>query len=175
MHPLLQTKLDNLTTTYKKRSLLMYELPEFASVIAGHYNENEVFSGSLGSNYKGMYFAWGLQYYEYFGNTGRVPTNFQGSFTEEKGLICVYINNLTLFDEDCYSFSHQELGKIVQSINCFYYDDMNTTFYFEPKELMAGLDVLVSWYNQVRVKTDSIKKAKDIERLEQQLNKLKGE
>ena len=67
------------------------------------------------------------------------------------------------------------MGTHIQGINCFHYDNLNTTFYFEPKELIDGLNSLVLWYDTVKSKTDEIKKAKEIARIKEQLKRLEGE
>jgi len=175
MHELLQKHVDSVLVAYKQRDALITKLPQYASTIAGHYVSDVPFNGNLANYYKDMQLRWGIDYCEYFGETGRVPTQYHGiGSAESVGLCSVYLNSLSLFKDECYSYAEQELGKVVDDVECFHYDYMNSTFYFLPEQLDAGLQKIYTWYNSVKSKTDSILKEKQIKELEKQLQSLKG-
>jgi hypothetical protein len=113
-----------------------------------------------------MYFNWGINW-----GVNR-PTNYPEDQPCEIGLVNVYINCMSLFHDNLYSFAHSELDKTVGKIKCYFYDDLNSTFYFKPDEVEAGLDAIVEWYNSTKAQADLQLKEIKRKELERQLKEL---
>lgn len=165
LHPKLQIKLEVKIEEYQKVTEFAEKLPLFANdIIAREYTGEEFVE--LAHTYKDMRFNWGINWY-----CDR-PTNYPEYQPCEIGLVSVYINCCSLFHEDMYAFAHTELEKTIGKIKCYFYDDLNSTFYFKADEVEAGLDAIVEWYNATKVATEIQLKEIKRKKLEAELKAL---
>lgn len=165
LHPTLQNRLEETRKRYKQVTLFAEKLPVFAEqIISSEYTGDEYCS--LARYYKGMYFNWDINW--------RVhrPANYPENQPCEIGLVDVYINCMSLFHDDVHAFAHSELDKTVGKIKCYFYDDLNSTFYFTPDEVEAGLDAIVEWYNSTKAQVEIVLKEIKRKELERQLKEL---
>jgi hypothetical protein len=159
LHPVLQERLQKKEEHYKRVTAFAEKLPLFANDIIELTEDGEMFF-KLASHYKGVYFAWGINWYV------NKPSNFPDERVYEPGVVNVYLNGHSLFGETLSDFAHQELGKVVTGIKCYFYDNLNSTFYFKPDEVEEGLDKIAEWYHNV--KSESAVYLKELKRKELQ-------
>ena len=57
------------------------------------------------------------------------------------------------FNDNVYDLAHRELDEATKDMLCYYTDYSNTTFYFKPDEIEAGLELLNRWYINVELKS----------------------
>ena len=165
LHPQLQKRLEAKIEEYQKVTTFAEKLPLFADQIISSEHTGESYC-ELAMYYNGVRFNWGINW------TVRRPTNYPEDQPCEIGLVNVYINCISLFHDDMYTFAYNELDKTVGKINCYFYDDLNSTFYFKPDEIEAGLDAIVQWYNSVKTQSDVYLKEIKRKELERQLKAL---
>ena len=164
--PELQQKLDKQKALYEQVQEFAELLPLFKNeIIRNEYTANHYCKFT--ESYKGVYFAWGICW------SVIEPTNYEGKYNSE-GTVSVYVNCLTLFNDDLYNFATTELFKTMQDVPMFHNDVLNSTFYFEPWQVEYGLDAIVSWYNRVKAEGDKILKQKKREQLERELKELEN-
>lgn len=162
----LEKKLADKRKQYEKVSLLAEQLPMFKNQIVSREISGDYFE-ELGSSYKGVYFAWGI-------NLGKnTPTNYEDDYKGQLH-VSVYCNCISMFGEDLYSYANKTLHEAMKDVPMFHNDAMNSTFYFEPHQVEHGLDTIVAWYNEVKAKGDIILKQKRKEELERQLKELEN-
>lgn len=165
LHPTLQNRLKATKERYQKVTEFAELLPMFADQIISSEYDGDGYC-SLARNYKGMYFNWDINW------SVHRPTNYPENQPCEIGLVNVYINCMSLFHDDVYAFARSELDKTVGKIKCYFYDDLNNTFYFTPDEVEAGLDAIVEWYNSTKAQVESLLKELKRKELERQLKEL---
>jgi hypothetical protein len=165
IHPKLKLKLDTSKKEYQKVTEFAKVLPLFADKII-----DCEFTGDrhcrLGSHYKEIHFSWNINW------TVDRPTNFAEDEQFHEGLVNVYINCLTLFHEDIYHLAQKELWEAMKDVPCYYTDVLNSTFYFKPDEIEAGLEALNSWYVKVKNSTQDYLKEQKRKQLQAQLQEL---
>ncbi len=165
LHPALQTRLKETKERYEQVTLFAEKLPMFADQIISSEHTGDSYC-SLARHYKGMYFNWDINW------GAHRPTNYPEDQPCEIGLVNVYINCMSLFHDDLYSFARSELDKVVGKIKYYFYDDLNSTFYFKPDEVEAGLDAIVEWYNSTKAYADAQLKEIKRKELKRQLKEL---
>jgi hypothetical protein len=74
-----------------------------------------------------------------------------------------------MFGDDVYSETNASVDKLAKEIDCYYYDYLNSSFYFLPEQLEAGLDKINDWYVTTKGSIESILKQKKIEKLQAEL------
>lgn len=121
---------------------------------------------NFADQYKTLPLAWGICW------NPHMPTNYPYDKMQHKGYVSVYINCMSLFGDNFYHPAIEELAFVKNSIRCFYYDNMNSTFYFLPEELPDGLEKLHDWYVATKAKIEPYLKQKKKEELEKQLKAL---
>jgi hypothetical protein len=165
IHPNLVKKLEKFKTEYQQVTAFAKLLPLFANRII-----DSEFTGDrhcrLGSHYKQINFSWHIDWYV------NRPTNFPEDEQFHEGLVNVYINCLTLFHEDIYHLAQKELWEAMKDIPCYYTDVLNSTFYFKPDEIEAGLEALNNWYIKVKDSTQDYLKEQKRKQLQAQLQEL---
>ena len=165
IHPQLEQKLNETRAKYKKVTAFSKLLPMFAKTIIFDELTGEDFS-QLAYRHKKLYLAWGINWYT---NT---PTNYPTKNHSEVGFVCVYINCISLFGDDLYTFAHEQLFELLPNIQVHFYDNLNSTFYFLPSEVEVGLDKLNEWYENMLLQCDAYTKKKRKAELERQLEEL---
>lgn len=91
---------------------------------------------------------------------------------DEIGLVSVYINCCCLFPDDCYTAAYNSLRDT--NTGAFYIDWLNSTFYFKPSEVEAGLEALHEWYLKMTSQIKDIQQAKRKAELQAELAKLES-
>ena len=162
----LEKKLADKRKKYEKVTKLVELLPMFKDRIISNEITGDRFE-ELASHYKGVYFAWGI-------NLGvNEPTNYEGDYKGQLH-VSVYCNCISMFGEDLYNYANRTMHEAMKNVPMFHNDAMNSTFYFEPHQVEHGLDAIVTWYNEVKAKGDTILKQKRKEELERQLKELEN-
>lgn len=169
IHPDLAAKLKETTDRYAKVTAFAERLPLFASRIIADEITGENYS-SLSSNYKTLYFNWGIKW------TMRQELTNRKELLKpsEVGLVDVYINCCSLFPDDCYAEASKSLHDAMQDVPVFYTDWLNSTFYFKPDEVENGLEALHNWYATMQGKIKEIRQANRKAELLAELAKLEN-
>lgn len=81
----------------------------------------------------------------------------------------IYVNSYTLFNEDI------ENGLKELNQYCFYYDNLNLTFYVKDSEIEVFIEKLKEWHNKTITDLKEIKRLQKIKELESELSKLNGD
>ncbi len=165
IHPTLQTRLQVMRLKYEKVTAFAECLPLFADDIIAKEYTGDVYH-ALTNRYKDMYFQWDISWWV------NRPTNFPDSRAYESGVICVYVNNYSMFNDALYNFSNERLYVAMKYVPCYFYDSLNSTWYFKPDELEHGLEVLNMWYNLTRAEGAEYLKQAKRKQLEAELEKL---
>lgn len=165
IHPKLVEKLKRDKAIYQKVTAFAELLPLFSQHIVAYEFTGERYC-NLTDRYKQLGFAWGINW-----SVNR-PTNFPEDEKFHEGLVNVYINCLTLFHEDIYHLAQKELWEAMKDIPCYYTDVLNSTFYFKPDEIEAGLEALNTWYIKVKDSTQEYLKEQKRKQLQAQLQEL---
>jgi len=140
-------------------------LPLFSEeIIAREYTDESYCK--LADRFGKLYCPWGINW------STNTPTNYPTEKHSQIGFVNVYINNVSLFNDDCYQFACVELGKILPEIQVHFYDSLNTNFYFLPHEAEAGLKRLEQWFIETYAKSAEYRKQKRKEELQRELEKL---
>lgn len=135
-----------MTIEYENITAFAELLPLFADkIIDGELTSDR--HRTLTHRYKQLNLQWGVNWIVH------KPTNFPDKEDFQKGLICIYINYCSLFNDDIYDLAHRELCEAVKDMVCYYTDYSNSTFYFKPDEIEAGLELLNRWYINVELKS----------------------
>jgi hypothetical protein len=168
IHPKLEERLTKLRREYVMVTEFAEMLPLFADEIINQRYAGDMYC-RLASRYKDMYFAWDISW-----NVSK-PTNFPEDRLYHEGVICVYVNCISMFGDDLYYFANKRLREHMKYVPCYFYDDLNTTWYFKPNEIENGLHHMYDWY--VATKAESAGYLKEIKRkqLEAELEKLNAE
>lgn len=165
IHPKLKLKLDATKKEYQKVTAFAKLLPLFSDEIVVYEFTGERCC-TLTGRYKSIGFPWGVNWYV------NRPTNFPEDEKFHEGLVNVYINCMTLFHEDIYHVAQKELWEAMKDVSCYYTDVLNSTFYFKPDEIEAGLEALNSWYVKVKNSTQDYLKEQKRKQLQAQLQEL---
>jgi hypothetical protein len=169
IHPELLEKLNDAEQRYKKATALATRLPLFASrIITNEFTGNDYCT--LSDRYKALPLSWGICWNPHSELTNRK----QPLKPEERGVVQVYINCYSLFPDECYAAAQGSLAELITSIKVFYFDFMNTNFYFKPEEVEAGLEALNDWYVTMRGRVSEIQQAKRKTELLAELAKLEN-
>jgi hypothetical protein len=162
IHPELQADLANKVKEYKNCTEFAALIPLFSKeIIRSKFEGNQYFR--LSDTYKETYFAWGINWQT---NKG---TNHPKELPMPQGLVNVYINCIHMFGEDVYSETNASVNKLATEVECYYYDRSNSTFYFLPEQLEAGLEKINDWYVTTKGSIEGILKQKKIEKLQAEL------
>lgn len=166
IHPTLVAKLKDTQKLYEKVTAFAELLPPFSEkIIDQEYTIDQYCN--LGNYYGKLPLSWGIKW------LSLIPTNYPKPNHNEVGFVNIYINCTCLFGDDCYHFAHTELDKILPTIECHFYDSLNTNFYFLPHEAEEGLKKLELWYNETKSKCAEYLKQKRKAELERELEELK--
>lgn len=166
IHPDLQVELKKIKEDYTKVTALANALPIFAKSIISQKVTGDSYH-KFTEWYKTLPLYWGICLQK------NKPTNYpEGEEHPKEGLICVYINCMSLFHNDLYYFSISKLTEAVPSIKVHFFDNLNSTFYFKFDELEEGLEKLHLWYTEVKSLADAELKRKKKLELEKQLKEL---
>lgn len=166
IHPELQTELMNKAKEYKNCTDFAALIPLFSeSILLNKVEGDDYFR--LADRYKETYFAWGINW-----QTNK-SCNHPRKLPMPQGLVNVSINCMSMFDDDVYTETNTSINKLATDVACYYYDDLNSSFYFLPEQLEAGLDKINDWYVTTKGSVDGILKQKKIEKLQAELNGLK--
>lgn len=165
IHPTLQTRLQTTRLKYEKVTAFAELLPLFADGIIAKEYTGDVYH-ALTNRYKDMYFQWDISWWV------NRPTNFPDSRAYESGVVCIYVNNYSMFNDALYSFSNERLYAAMKDVPCYFYDGLNSTWYFKPDELENGLEALNAWYNATKAEGASHLKEMKRKQLQAELEKL---
>ena len=89
-------------------------------------------------HYKGMPFPWGINRGRYKSDSRRTITNYRVE-DYDTHLFNIYINPLALYD----SHNKHGLRDILNKVDVFFFDTLNTTFYATDDQITPLLDELV--------------------------------
>jgi hypothetical protein len=162
IHPELQTALVNKAKEYKDCTEFAALIPLFSKSIIRDKNDGNNYY-KLADRYKETYFAWGINWQT---NKGY---NHPKDLPMPRGLINIYINCINMFVEDVYTETNSSINKLATEVDCYYYDGLNSSFYFLPEQLEAGLDKINDWYVTTKGSIEGILKQKKIEKLQAEL------
>lgn len=124
------------------------------------------FTGKMADSYKGLYYPWGID--RWFYNKKENITNYRGDFTPQY-LWVIYINQLSVFGED---YADTGIYDLKNSLELFFFDLLNTTFYATDDQIIPLLDSLADWYAKAKPINDEYRKDKKKRDLLKQLEKL---
>jgi hypothetical protein len=165
IHPTLQANLANIAKEYKNCTDFAARIPLFGESILSNKVEGNVYC-RLADRYKETYFAWGINWHT---TTG---CNHPKELPMPRGLINIYINCVNMFGDAVYEETNTSINKLATEVDCYYYDDLNSSFYFLPEQLEAGLDKINDWYVTTKGSIEGILKQKKITTLQAELLKL---
>lgn len=167
IHPDLLVELKKTEERYKKVTAFAAKLPLFSKNILRDELTGESYA-RLTSWYKSLNLQWGANWDVNAELTNRgTPLK-----KDEIGLVSVYINCYSMFPDECYAVAQDTLHSA--DIKAFYVDWMNSTFYFKPSEVEAGLEALHDWYLKMTSQIKEIQQAKRRAELLVELAKLEG-
>ena len=162
IHQELQKKLAHKVQEYKECSEFASLIPLFAKqIIESEATGEDYFQ--LAGRYKQTYFAWGINWQT---NKG---VNHPESLPMPRGLINIYINCISMFGDEVYTETNTSINELAKVVDCYYYDDLNSSFYFLPSQLEAGLELINDWYVKTKGSIDGILKQKKIAKLQAEL------
>jgi hypothetical protein len=168
LHTKLAERLEKDIDTYRKVTSFANLLPLFEKEIIEKLYTGEQFA-KLSNYYKGLSLSWGINW--------RVlkPTNYPESKVYESGTVEVYVNVMSLFNTyNIYDTVKCSLYEHMKNVPCYFFDNMNSTYYFKPNEIEVGLDALNDWYNKVKTEVEELRTMYRVKLLEEELAKLKG-
>jgi hypothetical protein len=139
--------------------------PAFSEKILANKFTHE-FTGQIADSYKGLYFGWGIK--RWFYREKQNIINFHGCL-EPQYLWNIYINQVSLFDQ----YRDTGLYDIARSIDLFFFDHLNTTFYATDDQLIPLLDALADWYGKAKLINEEHRKEEKRRKLLEQLEALK--
>lgn len=168
MHPKLEAKLQKTHQHLLAVEEFAKALPLFADeIIDNEYTMDEF--ASIKSWYKKTYFNWGINWYP------NRPTNLPDEVDFDiSGTVSVYVNCLSMFHDDLYQIVGRELRERMQTVACYWYDDLNSTWYFLPEQAEHGLDVLNQWYTDMKAKQSEMINDIKIKALKKQIEELES-
>lgn len=141
------------------------KFPEFRErIIAGKLTKE--FTGKMGDKWKGLYLAWGIN--RWFYQKKENITNYRGEF-EPQYLWVIYINQTSIFGDE---YTDTGIHDLKNSLDLFFFDVSNTTFYATDDQIMPLLDALADWYAKAKTVNDEYRKEKKKRDLQKQLEKL---
>lgn len=140
--------------------------PAFADRIL-EYKFTKEFTGEIDNKYKGIYFAWGIKRWFYREKSN--ITNYRGDF-DPQYLWVIYINEINLFGDD---YTNTGIEEVKNSIDLFFYDNLNCTFYATDEQIMPLLEALAEWYQKAKPINDEFRKDEKKRKLLAQLEQLK--
>jgi hypothetical protein len=162
IHPELQVNLIKIANEYKNCTDFAALIPLFSESILLNKVEGDYYF-RLADTYKATYFTWGINW-----QTNKA-INHPKELPMPRGLINIYINNLHMFGDAVYEETNASVNKLATEVECYYYDDLNSSFYFLPEQLEAGLDKINDWYVMTKGSIEGILKQKKIEKLQAEL------
>jgi hypothetical protein len=165
IHPELQAELVNIAKKYKNCTEFAALIPLFSKRILRDKVEGIEYV-QLADRYKETYFAWGINWQTTKG------CNHPKELPMPRGLINIYINCMNMFGDAVYEETNDSINKLAIEVDCYYYDALNSSFYFLPEQLEAGLDKINDWYVTTKGSIEGILKQKKIEKLQAELLKL---
>lgn len=165
---------ENEIKELKEKMILAEKFAKVVPIFSENILDNKL-SGNeqwhkFGDFYKKVYFPWGVNRGLYKSGTNRNVTNYDGGEYNEY-LFNVYINTLSMYD----SHNKHDLEKICDSVDVFFYDKCNSTFYVTDENIESLLDELCEWYEKAREKQAELNNKNEIIKLQQKLDKLKND
>lgn len=140
------------------------KLPAFSKqILRNKFTEN--FTGQIDSSYGGVYYGWGIN--RYFYDKKENITNYRESLKPQY-LWNVYINQYSLFND----YTDTGIHDVCKTLDLFFYDVLNTTFYATDEQIIPLLDALSVWYKNAKDINDQFAKEKKRRHLEKELEKL---
>jgi hypothetical protein len=160
--PELQEKLVSKVKNYKACTEFSKLLYLFKSTIIREGITGECYY-TLADRYKQTYFAWGINWQVTKG------VNHPENLPMPRGLINVYINCFSMFGDEVYNETNASINELAKVVNCYYYDELNSSFYFLPEQLENGLKFINDWYVKTKGSIEGILKQKKIAKLQAEL------
>ena len=142
------------------------KIPVFKELILQDKITGEEDWNKFGERYKGLHLNWGINRGHYCSETNRTVNNFNKEY--DCFLWSIYINTLTLYGE------HEkfDLNEIMNNLDLFHYDQMNTIIYATDDQIEPLLEALLKWYLNAKETVDEYKKQKEILKLKKDLARL---
>lgn len=146
---------------------MIKRFPIFRDYIIDNRVESDKYDWyKLGERYKDTPYNWGISFGLFLETTSKTISNYRGKDYGEKWLFRLYFNSISLFD----SYNQYNLDKIFPK--AFFYDEHNSTYYIEEKDIEEFLEKANQWYLESK-KANQIEKNKEkIEKLQEQLKEL---
>lgn len=166
LRPEYQAELNELKDKMLSAQRFAEDFPAFADRIL-EYKFTEEFTGKVADTYKGMRFGWGIN--RYFYREVKNITNYMGEL-EPQYLWNIYINQAHLFGEGGYVDTG--VRDIKNSVELFFFDQMNSTFYATDEQIISLLDALSEWFEKAKIINGDYKKAKKKNDLLKQLEAI---
>jgi hypothetical protein len=141
------------------------KFPDFSENILSNKFTKE-FTGRMADRYKGLYYPWGIN--RWFYRKKENICNFKGDF-EPKYLWNIYINQLSIFGDN---YTDTGIYEITKTVDVFYFDIRNTTFYATDDEIIPLLNSLADWYKEAQQVNIDFKKEKKKKKLLEELKQL---
>ena len=135
------------------------------NIFTGLKNEN--FGNRLSNLWLG-HDVWRSKYSSMLDKYNKI-TNYKRNEEYDDYFFSIYINSYTLFNENI----KDDLKELNQY--CFYYDNLNSTFYVKDSEMEVFIEKLKEWYNKTITDLKEIKRLQKIKELESELSKLNGD
>lgn len=165
LRPEYRQELADLENKMLDAQMFAEKFPVFADkILSGKFTKE--FTGEISSNYKGMYFGWGIKRWLY--TDKKNITNYRGDFSPQY-LWNIYINQSSLFND----YYWTGLDEVYKTIELFFYDHLNSTFYATDEQLIPTLDAIVEWYEKAKIINDEKRKETKMQDLLKQLEALK--
>lgn len=145
------------------------EFAELIPLFSGRIVNDELNSKShckLADRYKQTYFAWGINWQV------SKAINHPENLPMPRGLISIYINCMHMFGDEVYGETNSSINELAKVVDCYYYDGLNSTFYFLPSQLKTGLELINTWYIKTKGSIEGILKQKKIAKLQAELADL---
>lgn len=164
-------ELNKLKIAMEKAEKFSEKLPLFSDIIISDKLSEDSDFLRFGKRYKQIPLDWGIVRCLYKSNSNRTITNYIGAEYNEF-LFRIYLNTYSLFG------IHDDfhLDSVVKSVDVFFYDGLNSTFYATDNQITALFEALSEWYERelkslstklLKIKIDKTKK--DLEKMELRL------
>lgn len=125
----------------------------------------------LGDRYKNIPLTWGISRSYYSNTSSRYLLNYKSDEPYDLPLFCIYINCYSLFDQQVDNFG---LADVIDSLDLFFWDNLNSTAYAVDSQIEALLNALDGWYVPARKANIVLERELEVRNLEKKLAAAKG-
>lgn len=165
-------ELKELKERMEKAEKFANKIPVFKNIIIERKLTGEEDYIDFGSRYKDIYLAWGIKRCNYISGTNRTITNYDND-NYNVYLFSIYFNTLDLFGDGIYK--KFGLEKIKDKVKVFFYDEINSTYYVDDKNIEEFLEEVNKWYLEAKKQVIKYRKEQEIKKLKEKLAELEKE